>query len=190
MISPPLTLWPAKTLTPSMLGLDSRPLRLEPRPFLCAISGLLFLCFRFGRGFLGGAAHLHLGHLEPGQLGAMAGPPAVALLRLVFEDLDLGAAQVLGDGRLDLHLLQLLGLCDDLLVAEHDRPQGDLVALFGIEAIDDQGRPLLDLVLLASGLYDCVHAHSSLPLWVERARPRPLLRPCRELREAPDSSWP
>ena len=34
MISPPVTFCPAKTLTPSILGLDSRPLRLEPRPFL------------------------------------------------------------------------------------------------------------------------------------------------------------
>src|SRR6476620_6011137 len=37
MISPPLTCSPAKTLTPSMFGFDSRPLRLEPRPFLCAM---------------------------------------------------------------------------------------------------------------------------------------------------------
>jgi hypothetical protein len=37
MISPPVTAWPANTLTPSRLALESRPLRLEPRPFLCAI---------------------------------------------------------------------------------------------------------------------------------------------------------
>ena len=37
MISPPVTVWPAKTFTPRRLELESRPLRLEPRPFLCAI---------------------------------------------------------------------------------------------------------------------------------------------------------
>src|SRR5262249_41218898 len=37
MISPPVTVWPAKTLTPSRFALESRPLRLEPNPFLCAI---------------------------------------------------------------------------------------------------------------------------------------------------------
>src|ERR1700729_1743189 len=42
MISPPVTLSPANTLTPRRLAFESRPLRLEPRPFLCAI-GLLRL---------------------------------------------------------------------------------------------------------------------------------------------------
>src|SRR4029079_12392996 len=83
MISPPVTFWPAKTLTPSIFGLESRPLRLEPRPFLCAISCRLSLGFGFRRGFFRRAAHLQLGHLEPGQRGAVAGAAAVALLRLV-----------------------------------------------------------------------------------------------------------
>ena len=34
MISPPVTVWPANTFTPRHLGLESRPLRLEPSPFL------------------------------------------------------------------------------------------------------------------------------------------------------------
>src|SRR4051794_41852278 len=38
MISPPVTVCPANTFTPRRLALESRPLRLEPRPFLCAIS--------------------------------------------------------------------------------------------------------------------------------------------------------
>src|SRR3954447_24120339 len=38
MISPPVTGCPANTFTPRRLALESRPLRLEPRPFLCAIS--------------------------------------------------------------------------------------------------------------------------------------------------------
>src|SRR3954452_15254139 len=53
MISPPLTFWPAKTLTPSILGLDSRPLRLEPSPFLLAIVRILFCSRLFGGSFFG-----------------------------------------------------------------------------------------------------------------------------------------
>ena len=34
MISPPVTVWPANTFTPRRLELESRPLRLEPSPFL------------------------------------------------------------------------------------------------------------------------------------------------------------
>ena len=37
MIMPAFTGWPANTLTPSRLDSESRPLRDEPRPFLCAI---------------------------------------------------------------------------------------------------------------------------------------------------------
>ena len=37
MISPPVTVWPANTFTPRRLAFESRPLREEPRPFLCAI---------------------------------------------------------------------------------------------------------------------------------------------------------
>ena len=78
---------------------------------------------------------------------------------------------MLGDGRLDLHLLELLRLGDDLLVAEQDRAQGDLLALRSAEAVDEHGGALLDPVLLATALYDRVRAHFSLPLWVERYRP-------------------
>src|SRR5262249_57823179 len=52
MISPPPTRWPANTLTPSIFGFESRPLRLEPSPFLCAISCPLLSCdggLLFGR---------------------------------------------------------------------------------------------------------------------------------------------
>ena len=34
MISPPVTTWPANTFTPRRLAFESRPLRLDPRPFL------------------------------------------------------------------------------------------------------------------------------------------------------------
>src|SRR6187549_1935714 len=38
MISPALTTWPPKRLTPRYWELESRPLRVEDAPFLCAMS--------------------------------------------------------------------------------------------------------------------------------------------------------
>src|SRR5205807_9716429 len=49
MISPPLTDCPANVLTPRRCAFESRPLRLEPSPFLCAI--FLFPRFRRPPGF-------------------------------------------------------------------------------------------------------------------------------------------
>src|SRR5512133_1756779 len=92
MISPPSTVWPENTFTPSIFGFESRPLRLDPSPFLCAIAGLLLLRRGLLRRLLprralllGRAAgrppreHLHVGDLESGQLRAVPGAAAVAL---------------------------------------------------------------------------------------------------------------
>src|SRR5471030_3214296 len=89
MISPPLTLCPANTLTPRYLGLESRPLRLDPRPFLCAIcrlrgNGLIWLggsglgrrCLRRRRS-TGARRELERGDLDPGQILAMTVAPLV-----------------------------------------------------------------------------------------------------------------
>src|SRR5258708_13078296 len=43
MISPALTTWPPYRLTPSRCAFESRPLRLDDAPFLCAISSLRLL---------------------------------------------------------------------------------------------------------------------------------------------------
>src|SRR5947209_2341934 len=97
MISPPVTVWPANTLTPRRLAFESRPLRDEPRPFLCAIAGLLG---RFGcgnrlrcRGAALGADG-DLGHLDPRQLLPVARPPLVAALGLELDDAQLRAPLV------------------------------------------------------------------------------------------------
>ena len=37
MMLPALTTWPPNTLTPSIFGCESRPLRVEPPPFFCAM---------------------------------------------------------------------------------------------------------------------------------------------------------
>src|SRR5438046_10738941 len=52
MIVPDVTPWPSKTLTPSILGAESRPFLDDPSPFLCAISVLFLLCLERGEGAL------------------------------------------------------------------------------------------------------------------------------------------
>src|ERR671923_2316681 len=84
MISPPVTVWPANTFTPRRLAFESRPLRLEPRPFLCAIASLL----------------PDLRDTEPGELLPVARAAAVAALGLELEHPELLAALVADDFRL------------------------------------------------------------------------------------------
>src|SRR5919106_1395689 len=84
MISPPVTVWPANTFTPRYFGLESRPLRLEPRPFLCAIASLL----------------PDLRDSQPGQLLAVTRAAPVAPLGLELEHPQLLAALVADDLRL------------------------------------------------------------------------------------------
>src|SRR4051812_11110614 len=80
MISPALTSWPPKRLTPRRCALESRPLRLDDAPFLCAMSLLSLLLRGVDRG------HADLRVLLP-----VTHPAAVAGLVLVKADVDLGA---------------------------------------------------------------------------------------------------
>ena len=61
MMEPAGTTWPAKTLTPSRLALESRPFLEEPRPFLCAIAYASCSSAGFAAGFLRGLAGAFLG---------------------------------------------------------------------------------------------------------------------------------
>src|SRR5437764_7921656 len=128
MISPPVTVWPAKTFTPSRLALESRPLRDDPRPFLCAIRRLRGVCRR--RVDLGRRRRLGLGRrgrglgrrrclartpgrqldlrdLDPRQLLPVAGAPLVAALGLELHDPELRSALVADDPRLHAHPAEL-----------------------------------------------------------------------------------
>src|SRR3954467_10461300 len=69
MISPPETVCPANTFTPRRLALESRPLRLEPSPFFCAIGSLA----------------PEVGDADAGELLPMAGAPLVPALGLELE---------------------------------------------------------------------------------------------------------
>src|SRR3954451_17256612 len=127
MISPPLTTWPAKSFTPRYWGFESRPLRLEPRPFLCAISSV--------SSSVSGA---ELVHADARELLAVALAPLVAALRLVLEDADLRATLVAHDRR--GHLGGAKGLGAELRIAvagEQERLELDRGALVALEALDE-----------------------------------------------------
>src|SRR3954469_16311735 len=164
MISPPDTVWPAKTFTPRRLALESRPLRLEPSPFLCAMSS----------GSLPDA-----GHLEPRELLAVAGRPLVAALRLELEHTDLRPALVPEDGRLDGDLPEV-GAEQRLVAARvEERLEVDGRALVGRQALDEERGPLLDAVLLAAGADYGIRGFghwAQVTRWLRRLprrRPRP-----------------
>src|SRR3954449_5473469 len=151
MISPPVTTWPANTFTPRRLAFESRPLRLEPRPFLCAIGGRLL---RGARLTLGLAADR--GHPDAGELLAVAGAPLVAALWLELEHAQFGAAQVPEHLGLDDDAVQVAAELGIAVARDEQRLEVDRGALVGGQALDEQGRALLDAVLLAAGLDDCV----------------------------------
>src|SRR5579871_5427508 len=162
MISPPLTAWPANVFTPSRCAFESRPLRLEPRPFLCAISVLLL----GGRGSCAGAsARADLGDLDARQLLAVAGATAVAALGLELEDPQLRPADVADHGRLDRDLAEPVGVEDGLVRAVEHRLERHRRALGVGQALDPERLPLLDAVLLAAGLDDRVHG-----VWAQPGR--------------------
>src|SRR5579884_3264908 len=110
MISPPVTVCPANTFTPRRLECESRPLRDEPNPFLCAILCLLLRFLLGRRGRLGRrpsgvsrlappAAPAPAGQLDPhdlnsGQLLTVARPALVPTLGLELDHPELGSALV------------------------------------------------------------------------------------------------
>src|SRR3954464_4039854 len=141
MISPPVTTSPAKTFTPRRLALESRPLRLEPRPFLCAMS----------QSFLASGADGV--HPDARELLTVALAALVAALRLVLEDADLRATLVADDR--GGHPGGAEGVGAELRVAvagEQERLELHRGSLVAGEALDEQRLALGDAVLLAAGL--------------------------------------
>src|SRR3954454_2812723 len=139
MISQPLTVSPANTFTPRRLAFESRPLRLEPSPFLCAMS---------------------LGPLpdrrdpQPREVLAVARAALVAALGLELDHAQLRPALVPDDLRRD-------GTAVHGVVA-HGEQGLEIDGAPGVagQALDEQGLALLDAVLLAAGLDDRV-AHAA-----------------------------
>src|SRR5689334_18058515 len=143
MISPALTTWPPKRLTPRRCELESRPLRELEAPFLCAMSSLLYLG--------------DSGDLDDRQLLTVALALVVTGLVLELVDADLGTLGVLehlgGDG----DLLQVLGGGGDLRAVDDERHgKRDGVAGLELQLLDLDYVTDRDLVLLAAGLDDCI----------------------------------
>src|SRR3954468_21485899 len=149
MIEPACTGWPAKTFTPSRLAAESRPFLDEPRPFLCAIGGLLRFLRRGGARAAGLADALDR---DTRQLGAVSAHALLAPLRLVGEDAQLLAAHVLHHLGAD-EVGELRAVRDRIAVAgRHEHLGAEPLALAVGLAVHEQGLPLLDPVLLAAHL--------------------------------------
>src|SRR5919199_3823474 len=114
MISPALTTWPPKRFTPSRCALESRPLREDEAPFLCAISA---------------SALRDVADADVGQALTVPLPLVVAGLVLELVDADLRALAVLDDLAGHGHLGQRIRVRGDgLAVDQEDGREGDGVA--------------------------------------------------------------
>src|SRR3954465_8407585 len=148
MISPALTTWPPKRFTPSRWALESRPLREDEAPFLCAMSASALRDVRAA----------DVGDHDVGQGLTVPLPLVVAGLVLELVDLDLRALAVADDLTGDGDLGQRRGVAGDgVAVDQQDRREGDGVARLTGEAVDREPVPDSHLVLAAAGLHDCVH---------------------------------
>src|SRR5262245_11289033 len=108
------------------------------------------------------------GDLDDGILLAMTPAAPLVGLRLVREAADLLALGLTDDLGGHRRALQLVGLRQHgVAVDDEDRPQ--LHGLLGVEVqpLDLEPLALLDAVLLAAGVDDCVH---DLLAWSETAR--------------------
>src|SRR3954454_15419980 len=152
MISPALTVWPPKRFTPRRCALESRPLRVELAPFLCAM--------------VSSPRELRLldaGDLDARELLAVALALLVAGLVLELLDVDLRAAEILQDlgGHGDLG--QGVGVGGDLVtVDQQHRRELDLAVLAGLDTVHRHDGADLDLLLSATGAHNCVN-HLSVP---------------------------
>src|ERR1035437_4359769 len=109
MISPALTTWPPKRLTPRNWEFESRPLRVEDAPFLCAMSVPAFgsgACQMRERPNKRGSG-LDRGDLDLGRVLTVTLTLAVSGLVLELHDRDLGAFGGLDHLGGDLDLLEL-----------------------------------------------------------------------------------
>src|SRR3954449_7847824 len=143
MISPALTTWPPKRLTPRRWALESRPLRDDEAPFLCAMSA---------------SALRDVADHDTGQGLTVPLPLVVAGLVLELVDVDLRALGVLDDLTGHGHLGQGRGVAGDgVAVDQEDRGEAAGVAGRAREAVDRERVAHGPLVLAATGLHHFVH---------------------------------
>src|SRR5690554_2613933 len=152
-ISPALTTWPPKRFTPRRCALESRPLRVDDAPFLCAISQPLMLWKVLFEYVL-----LDAGDLDAGELGAVTHAALVPGLVLVVLDDDLRAAQVAQHLGGDLDLRERLGLVSDLVAVNVKHgSQLDVAVLVCCDAVEYDDGADLYLFLPTTGAHNCVN---------------------------------
>src|SRR5688572_25396141 len=139
---PASTSEPANSFTPSRWPAESRPLRVEPAPFLCAIS-----------------LSLDLRDAECRLRLAMAATAALAGLVLVPEDVDLRALAVRHDlrGHLSAAERRLAGLHVVAVRDDEDVAERDSLTDLAYQAVDADEGSLFDAVLLTAAADDGVH---------------------------------
>src|SRR5437899_551659 len=142
---PAVTFSPAKRFTPRIFGLESRPLRVEPWPFLCAMT----LC-RLDAGDLHGRQVLTVAVLAH-VVARVLELEHDELLRAVLAD-DLGGDLRAADERLADADLAAVSRRDEQHLVEHDLRAG-----VARELLHRDGLTGLDPVLLSTGLNDSVH---------------------------------
>src|ERR671916_1289084 len=143
MISPALTTWPPKRLTPRRCAFESRPLREDEAPFLCAMSA---------------SALRDVADHDAGQGLTVPLPLVVTGLVLELVDVDLRALAVADDLAGHGHTGQRLRVAGDgVAVHQEQGREGDGVARLTHETVDREPVAHGHLVLPATGLHDCVH---------------------------------
>src|SRR5262249_39684728 len=139
---PAVTNWPPKRLTPSICGLESRPFRELPTPFLCAMR-----------------LDLDLGNAYRAQDLTMPAVASIVLSPLELDDQDLGAL-LLGDD-LARHASggQRLGIDRDLAVLVHEEHPVELdrASLRLAETLHRDHLPRGHPVLLSARSDHCFH---------------------------------
>src|SRR3954465_15882983 len=143
MISPALTTWPPKRFTPRRWAFESRPLRDDEAPFLCAMSS---------------SALRDVADHDAGQGLTVPLPLVVAGLVLELVDVDLRALAGLDDLAGHGHAGQRLRVGGDgVAVDEQQGRERDGVTGLPGQAVDGERVTDTHLVLRSTGLDDCVH---------------------------------
>src|SRR5512146_2386226 len=155
MISPAFTRWPPKRLTPSRCAFESRPLRLEDAPFLCAMS-----CQSLRLLGLPDPGDPDLGVLLPVSLATL-----VTRLVPVVDHVDLrplGRADHLAG---DLVLAKLRRVADDRAVVHHEQggERNARPGLFVRKLVDGEHVIKGDLLLPATAAHNRVHPRTASP---------------------------
>src|SRR6186713_2587790 len=155
-ILPARTCSPPKRFTPSRLEWESRPLRVLPPAFLCAMSAKSSKNLsKVGSG----SACADVRHLDLGKRLTMSSLPHVVLAAAELDDADLGGLAMANHGGHNLAALQqgLTQLDVGALADQQHFTEFHGGARLGIQLLYSEKAVLGDTILLSAGGDDCVH---------------------------------